>query len=864
MVLWMIRGVVMYSHFCMVSLLSGFDSNLKSILKKGVAFPMRRLIGRLFGLSAVAGLLTFALITPVAAVAGYAASAGVVAFDGLPEYIKPVNASQTSTIYGNLDGEPVALASFYHENRISIDYEEISPNMINAVIATEDPRFFEHAGVDILALTRATLGVATTGLSGPGGSTITMQYVKNSLVEAANLAGDEEGIEAATVTTIDRKIREIRLAIALETVTSKKDILAGYLNLSFFGNQINGIEAASNYYFGTTAKDLTVPEAALLTAMLRAPNSYKPDEAENLPDAKIRRDYVINNMRDEGYITAAEAEAYRAEPITPKITQTNTGCEANQQTAYFCDYVVWVVRNSKEFGPTLEDRENLLRRGGLEIFSTMDINLQNTTDTVVKAEMPMDNRWELGAASTSVEVGTGRVLSMSQNRTFYQKEDDDPTTTGVNYSTDKEFGGSSGFQTGSTYKVFVLADWLTKGFLLGDTVDARDRVWDAQEFAANCGGLAGTWEPKNSDGGIFTSVDVVTATASSINTAFVNMAAQLDLCDIRDLAVSMGVERADGNELSYVPSSILGTNELSPLTMANAMATFANDGIYCSLIAIDKVIVRSTGQEMAVPKSSCSRAISAEVAAAATYAFRAVISSGTATSSNTDDDTPIAGKTGSTDSYVQTWMTGYSTAVATATWVGNVVGKTRVTGTFVNGVNGGSVRHEIWRTIMERANELYPGEDFAGPQSMYLAASEVTMPDVNALPPDVAEQMIRGAGLSFQVSEGTIASGNPAGTVATSVPAAGSTVPRGTLVTISISRGGVVTVPDVSGLTVADAKARLLAAGFPAVSEPQASQSQFFVNSSTVPAGNVVGTSPPAGSAAELLGAILLVISKGP
>jgi membrane peptidoglycan carboxypeptidase len=863
-VLWMIRGVVMYSHFCMVSLLSGFDSNLKSILMKGVASPMRRLIGRLFGLSAIAGLLTFALITPVAAVAGYAASAGVVAFEGLPEYIKPVNASQTSTLYGNLDGEPVALASFYHENRVSIDYEDMSPNIINAVIATEDPRFFQHAGVDILALLRATLGVATSGLSGPGGSTITMQYVKNTLVEAANLAGDEAGIEAATVTTIDRKLREIRLAIALETVTSKKDILAGYLNLSFFGNQINGIESASNYYFGTTAKELTVPEAALLTAMLRAPNSYKPDEPDNLPDAKIRRDYVINNMRDEGYITGAEAEAYKAEPITPKITPTNTGCEANQQTAYFCDYVVWVVRNSEEFGPTIEDREVILRRGGLEIYSTMDLEMQNTTDTAVKAEMPMDNRWELGAASTSVEVGTGRVLSMSQNRTFDQNEDEDPTTTGVNYSTDKPFGGSSGFQTGSTYKIFVLADWLTKGFLLGDRVDARSRIWDAQEFAANCGGLGGTWEPKNSDGGVFTNVDVVTATASSINTAFVNMAAQLDLCDIRDLAMSMGVQRADGAELSYVPSSILGTNELSPLTMANAMATFANNGIYCSLIAIDKVIVRSTGLEMEVPKSECSRVISAEVAAAATYAFRAVISGGTATRSRTDDDTPIAGKTGSTDSYVQTWMTGYSTEVATATWVGNVVGKTSVTGTSVNGVNGGSVRHEIWRQIMEKANELYPGEDFAGPPSMYLGSSAVTMPDVNALPPDVAEQLIRSAGLSAQVSEVTVASGNPIGTVASTDFAAGSTVPRGTLVTISISRGGTVPVPDVAGLSVADAKAKLLAAGFAAVSEPQSSQSQFFVNSSTVPVGNVVGTSPPAGTPAEVLGAILLVISKGP
>jgi membrane peptidoglycan carboxypeptidase len=825
---------------------------------------MRRLIGRLFGLSAIAGLLTFALITPVAAVAGYAASAGVVAFEGLPEYIKPVNASQTSTLYGNLDGKPVALASFYHENRISIDYEDMSQNMINAVIATEDPRFFQHGGVDILALARATLGVATSGLSGPGGSTITMQYVKNTLIEAANLAGDEAGIEAATVTTIDRKIREIRLAIALESVTSKKDILAGYLNLSFFGNQINGIEAASNYYFGVKAKDLTVPQAAVLTAMLRAPNAYKPDEPENLPETKSRRDYVINNMRDEGYITAAEAEQYKAEPVTPNITKTNTGCEANQQTAYFCDYVVWVVRNSPEFGPTMEDREVLLRRGGLEIFSTMDIALQNTTDDAVKTELPVDNRWALGAASTSVEVGTGRVLAMSQNRVFDQKVDEDPTTTSVNYSTDKAYGGSSGFQTGSTYKIFVLAEWLNKGFLLGDQIDAQRRVWQAEDFSAKCGGIAGEWDPKNSGSAEYLNISAMSATTQSVNTAFATMASFLDLCDIRDMAQGFGVKRADGNELLYVQASILGTNELSPLTMAAAMSGFANKGIYCSPIAIDRVVVRATGEDMKVPKSECNRAVSPEVAAAATYAFQGVMNGGTGGRAKTDDRVPLAGKTGTTDRMVHTWMTGFSSKVATATWVGNVSGKQNVTSISVDGTPGGVIRHEIWRTIMTLANERYPGEAFPAPPAMYLGASSITMPDINALPPDVAQQVLRDAGLSAVISDVTVVSQNPIGTTAYANYPAGASVPFGTLVTISISRGGTIVVPSVTGLSVTDAKARLITAGFSAVTEPQPSQSQFFVHSSTVPAGRVVGTSPGAGSSAEALGAILLILSKGP
>jgi membrane peptidoglycan carboxypeptidase len=800
-------------------------------------------------------------LAPIAAVASYATTTGFTAFNSLAEYIKPVNAAQASTIYGNLNGEPVALATFYHENRVSIDYDQMSKNMINAVIATEDPRFFKHVGVDILSLTRATLGVASSGLSGPGGSTITMQYVKNSLIEAANIAGDEEALEAATVTTIDRKVREIRFAMALESVTSKEDILAGYLNLSFFGNQLNGIESASNYYFGVKAKDLTVPQAALLTAMLRAPNAYKPDEEENLPDAKIRRDYVINNMRDEGYITAAEAEVYKNEPIVANITPTATGCEANQPTAYFCDYIVWTIRNSPEFGETREDREMLLRRGGLEIYSSMDIALQNTTDSVVKNEMPIDNRWALGAASISVEVGTGRVLAMSQNRIFNQTNDEDPLTTSVNYSTDKDYGGSSGFQTGSTYKIFVLAEWLSKGFLLGDRVDARKRAWEASEFRARCGGLSGTWDPRNSNNASFTTETVLRSTSLSINTAFVNMAALLDLCDIRDMAVKLGVKRADGDELSFVQSSVLGVNELSPLSLAGAMAGFANDGVYCSPIAIDRVVVRITGEEMVVPLSQCSRAMSSEVAAAATYAFQQVISGGTATRSRTGDGVPVAGKTGTSDNTRQTWMTGFSSRVATAVWVGNVVGTQPVDYTSVRGLFGGAVRHEIWRKVMQQANATYGGEAFPLPSPVYLGASKITMPEINALLPEVAETIVKNAGLSVEVSDTSVASPNPVGSVAYANYDAGASVVRGSMVTLYISKGGMKEVPNVAGKTVAEATSILNNAGFTTVTPGVSSQEE---TSSTVPAGNVVRTLPVAGKFAAVDGAVLLIISRGP
>jgi len=366
------------------------------------------------GLSALAGALGIALLAPLAIVGGFFASAGITIFENLPDYIKPVNASQSSTLYATQAGEPIKVANFYHENRISVTYDEMSVNVRNAVVATEDPRFFEHGGVDVIALIRATLTNAAMGGGGPGGSTITMQYVKNSLVEAANLTGDKDAIEAARVPTIDRKLREIRLAVALEQEASKQDILAGYLNLSFFGNQINGIEAASNYYFGVKAKDLDIPQAALLAGMLKSPNDYKPDTEENLVRAKNRRDYVINNMRDAGYITGEQASTAKATPITVNLTETPSGCESNQTTAFFCDYVVWTIRNNSEFGPTQEDRENLLRRGGLEIYSTIDLNAQSAAQRATMTWAPSDAPSQIGSATVSVEVGTGRILAMAE------------------------------------------------------------------------------------------------------------------------------------------------------------------------------------------------------------------------------------------------------------------------------------------------------------------------------------------------------------------------------------------------------------------------------------------------------------------
>jgi membrane peptidoglycan carboxypeptidase len=845
-----------------VGILSGFSGNLDS-MSRNKPESLGRGLFKFFGLSVVAGVLGIALMAPTVIIGGFAASAGISVFENLPDYIKPVNASQASTLYATQDGKPVEFAKFYHQNRISVSYDQMSPNIRNAVVSTEDPRFYQHAGVDIVSFLRATFGNVVSAGGGAGGSTITMQYVKNSLVEAAQLSGNQQAIDEATARTLDRKLREMRMAVALERVASKQEILAGYLNLAFFGHQINGVEAASNFYFGIPAANLDIPQAALLAAMLKSPNDYRPDNPDNLDRAKGRRDYVIENMRNAGYITAQQADDAKASPIVTKITHMPSGCEANQTAAFFCDYVVWTVRNNSEFGPTPEDRENLLRRGGLQIYTTLDLKVQDAAHTASLTWVPAADPSQVGTASVSVQVGTGRILAMTENRVFDQTQTTTAGHTAVNYSSDKAYGGSSGFQSGSTYKIFTLAEWLSKGFHLNDHVDGRVRTWNGSDFSARCGSIGGTWTPRNithepED------LTVVHATAISENTAFVYMASKLDLCDIRDTAMRFGVHRADGTELQYIPSSVIGVNELSPLTMAAANAAVANHGIYCSPIAIDKVIVRSTQQELKVPTSQCSEAVTPEVAAGMTYAMKAVMSGGTGGASNTGDGTPLAGKTGTTDSGVHTWMTGFSSAVATATWVGNVSGSTPLSSIKLNKKAGNTVRHDIWRTIMQAADKIYKGGPLDNPPATMIDAAYIKVPDVTGQTPDAAAEVIKTNLLSGTIVVKQIASPQPAGTVAYTRPAAGQTAPQGSEVKIYVSKGGGSVVPNVAGMSVVNAKATLLQAGFAAVSEPQSSQTQFFVKSPTVPKGMVVGTDPAAGSPAASTGAILLIISTGP
>ncbi|WP_020075921.1 transglycosylase domain-containing protein [Cryocola sp. 340MFSha3.1] len=711
-------------------------------------------------LSGLAGVLAAAAVTPAVALTGSAADSTISVFDGLPEYIKVEPLAQASTMYALSNGQQVPIASFYSQNRVEVGWDGISQNLKDAAIATEDPRFYEHGGVDVTGTVR---GAVLTALhkSVQGGSSITQQYVKNILVQRCeNKQPDPTATEAvqkkqltvyeacyddATKVDPSRKLKEMRYAIGLEKEYSKNDILQSYLNIALFGGRVYGVQSAAEYYFGVAAKDVNIQQAATLIAILNNPDNLRidrPDEKENgaangYKETLDRRNYVLDRMFANGKITKEEHDAARATKVEPKITPTQNGCMTAQQynAAFFCDYVERTIEQNPIFGKTEDDRSNFLTRGGLKIYTTLNLDLQSQAQAAISAYIPpADPRLDLGSSNVSVEVGTGRVVTMVQNRPYDNTANPAPATTAVNYNTDYDYGGSEGFQTGSAYKVFDLLEWLQEGHSLYQTVSGTQHVFPQTQFHASdpCNDIGGApWNVSNDEGESVTATTVMNATAQSINTVFAKMATQLDLCGIKQRAQDLLVHGADeaANPFMANPSAVLGTNYIAPITMATAYAGLANNGVACSPIAIDK-IVDADGAEHAVPKTACSPTpIDPQVAAAAIYALQGVLrGGGTASSANPGDGIPIFGKTGTTDNSVENWLVTSTTKVAQATWVGNVQGGVALRSQSFQGIGGGNVKFSIVKRIQTALNAAYGGGAFPSPSGKFTTAPVAPKP----------------------------------------------------------------------------------------------------------------------------------------
>ncbi|MBM7505101.1 transglycosylase domain-containing protein [Agromyces aurantiacus] len=692
-------------------------------------------VGGLVGLvaaSAAAATLVTVAITPAIAAVGVATSSTISMFENLPSYLDIGELSEKSNIYATRsDGSVALLASFYDQNRVEVGWDQINQYVKDAAIAGEDPRFYEHSGVDLQGTLRAAATTAT-GRETQGGSSIAQQYVKNVRVQEcerdATTEEERDGCyDAVTETTIDRKLKEMRLAIGIEKRYTKSEILLGYLNIAGFGGTVYGIEAAANYYYGTSAKNLTLPQAASLMAIVNNPGKFRIDQpddetngtANGYADNTSRRDYILKSMLEERKITREEYDAAVATPVEPKITEPSTGCQTAAGSAYFCDYVKHVLQNDPTFGEDEETRLLNFRRGGYDVYTTLDLDLQVAAEQAMARHVPATfPGWDVGGVISSVEVGTGRVLAMAQNRTYSQDPDvlaQGPQFTSINYNTDYAYGGSRGFQPGSSYKVFTLAEWLSSGHGLAERVDSRPKSnWGV--FQDSCLGpqFAGDWNPKNDAGESGGNYSAMESTINSINTGFIGMAKRLDLCNIRKRAEAFGVHRADGDPLAEGPSSVIGTNEVAPLSMAVAFAGIANNGTTCTPIAIDRIVGRD-GEEIPPPKSTCTQSVLPEVAAAMHTAMGAVMTGGTGRQSNQNvvPSVPLIGKTGTTDGAKDTWMVGASSKVATAVAVVSVNGEANQRGIDFATGQAATARHRMWPEVMSVAAAKYGGDPFS-------------------------------------------------------------------------------------------------------------------------------------------------------
>ncbi|HEY0248676.1 MAG TPA: PASTA domain-containing protein, partial [Gryllotalpicola sp.] len=510
---------------------------------------------------------------------------------------------------------------------------------------------------------------------------------------------------------------------------------------------------------------------------------------------------------------------------------------------------------------TKDARNALLNHGGLKIYTSLNLNLQQQAQQALSSYIPATMPGiDLGGADVSVELNTGRVVMAVQNRPYNTTNKPQADSTQTAYTFDFNHGGSSGFQTGSTYKAFSLVEWLKEGHALNDVVVApsvRQQIPQSL-YHASCaepGPGGGPWDVGNDSGGEGGAMTVMDATKHSVNSAFALMGQRLDLCGIRNDAAALGakpaypweqttndkgvvVDEVDANGKkvpSYLHdnvSSILGTNFIAPVDMAVAYAGIANGGKSCSAVYIDKVI-DSNNKSIPVPQTTCTQAIDPKVAAGVTYALQngPLLPGGTGAEANPGDGVPIMGKTGTTDAYGQNWLVTSTTKVANAVWVGNVQETQVAPNVWQNidfrklyfpgpagGKAGDHVKFYVDKPILQNLDAAYGGDQFAAPDQMSINGPRTAVPDLTGKSPQEAQTVLQGLGFTYQAG-GDQDSDQPQGTVASTNPPSGTQLSRGSVVQVFTSKGNQVKVPNVVGSSLNDAVKTITDAGL----KPQAS-----------------------------------------
>jgi len=511
----------------------------------------------------------------------------------------------------------------------------------------------------------------------------------------------------------------------------------------------------------------------------------------------------------QGFITEEQYDKGLSKKLedTLVITPTKLGCmsagDVIRGSGYFCDYVTKVIANDEAFGETREERLARLYRGGLTITTTLEPKEQRAADRSVKEGIPTKDPSGVASSIVVVQPKSGKITAMAQNRTYNNTDDTNKYETSVNFNADFAYGAASGFPPGSTFKPFTLLQWLKDGNSLNQVIDGRLKKLNKADFTI-CGspGPFEEWEPGNAEGnGGFMSV--LDATKNSVNSAYLAMAEQVDLCDVMEGATELGVHKPGGTggegAFDALPANVIGSNSVAPLTMAAAFATFASGGIYCEPIAITKV-TDADGEELPVPSADCHRAIEQRYANAMNYALSNVWN-GTASSVGAPPFAS-AGKTGTTSRNEHTWFVGYTPLRAAAVWVGypnamKPVQNLEINGQWINYTYGSTIAVPTWKRFMVATLEGKSNPEFGKADNKEIYGTPVQVPSVIGQDETTARDTLQKAGFRVTVDEKRVDSTQPEGRVESQ--SVSGTAVKGSWITIVLSNGNAPEQEDDNG-----------------------------------------------------------------
>ncbi|MFC5007228.1 transglycosylase domain-containing protein [Dactylosporangium cerinum] len=656
----------------------------------------------------ISGLVVAAGVLPLALIGGSTVNAGRDVWVNLPSNLAMPPPPQATYVYAN-DGRTL-ITTFYDENRKDVPLDQIAPVLQQAVVAAEDTRFYQHRGVDGRSVLRALVSNGRGGAQ-QGASTLTMQYVRNVLKNDPSLS-PQQRVDAGADTPA-RKVREMRYATMLEQHLSKQDILKGYLNIAYFGAGAYGIYAASQTYFGKSALDLTLPEAALLAGLLQSPDGDNPISGDRTA-ALQRRAYTLDAMTKMGVISAADAAAAQAQELKINERDLPNNCvsvpPAHNDWGFFCDYFRQWWGSQPEFGATRAERDETLRTGGYTVVTSLDPGIQASTLNQSLSVYGYGSARSMPLAV--VTPGSGRVLAMAVNR-HYSLAPNPPQHPRYPNSVNQLIaggGGVAGYQAGSTFKMFTMLAALDAGLPLNTRFNAPSRLatgWPG----SGPGSCGGRWCPANESPSWMNGDRTMwNGFGRSVNTYFVWLEQQIGARRVVEMAQRLGITFRSGADAAMAAkadqwgSFTLGVASTTPLDLANAYAAVAAGGLYCQPLPVLS-ITDTNGRPVDAAAPKCRQVISADVAAAATDAARCPVSRSSAynkcdggTAENVSGilgGRPVAGKTGSSEYNSTETFVGFTPQIAAAGIAVNVDNPNDQVGSGV----AGSVNAAVAQTI---------------------------------------------------------------------------------------------------------------------------------------------------------------------